>query len=86
MSRKVQQAAEIATLFADVFPQLARQIFLDLRQLKRLDLAVQINSHEIVDRCRCGGEFWGTFDTMVESERRPYRGSAGALFLMCGLC
>lgn len=71
-------------LLTDVFPALARQILLDLRKLKRLDLADQIKTLEIVGRCRCGRDHCGTFHTMPLAERQKFRGDSGAMFPMCG--
>ena len=81
MPRKSKQyvAPPRHPLLTDVFPALARQILLDLRKLKRLDLADQIKTLEI------GRDHCGTFDTMPLAERQKLRGDSGAMFPMCGV-
>jgi len=48
--------------------------FRDLRRLKRTDLAAQVMSLHIVDRCRGGSEACGTFYTL---EPNPGSGCPG---------
>jgi hypothetical protein len=71
-------------LVAELFPELAKQIVLDLRGLKRNDLAAQVMNFSVVDRCRCGAAACGTFYTEGTDSRRrmPRRGTA--IILDCG--
>lgn len=84
MPRKVRPSAltpQRSPLFAETFPDLAKQISLDLRKLKRRDPADQIKSLEIVHRCRCGQEDCGTLQTIAATERRKFRGHRNTMFL-----
>jgi hypothetical protein len=69
-------------LVNELFPKLANQIFRDLLKLKRNDLAEQVMSLRIIDRCRCGAEACGTFYTEDAEPRRRRRGAD--LTLHCG--
>jgi hypothetical protein len=73
-------------LVHELFPELARQILNDLRRMRRSDLAAQVMSLHIVDRCRCGSDACGSFYTqdVGSSERRrmPHRGTD--IMLECG--
>jgi hypothetical protein len=51
-------------LLQDVLPELAEEMRTLLEKDSELDLASQISSLRIVDRCRCGDDFCATFYTV----------------------
>jgi hypothetical protein len=69
-------------LLQETFPELAKEMYADLRKLKRLDLAEQISMLQIIDRCRCGLEGCGTFYTELTPNRRSRSGVD--MTLQCG--
>ncbi len=71
-------------LVHELFPELAKQIFRDLRRLKRTDLAAQVMSLHIADRCRCGSEACGTFYTQGTESRKRMPRHGTDLMLECG--
>jgi len=71
-------------LVRELFPELAKQIFHDLRRLKRYDLAADVMNLRVVDRCRCGESVCGTFYTQ-DAELRKRIGTNGIdIMLDCG--
>jgi len=52
-----------ATLVAECFPDLAHELVALLRSEGRLDLADQVDTLRLVDRCRCRDDFCATFYT-----------------------
>ena len=52
-----------APLLSAAFPELARELDLLLRDSAETDLADQVTSLRILDRCRCGDTFCSTFYT-----------------------
>jgi hypothetical protein len=70
-------------LACELFPELATQIFHDLRGLKRHDLAAQIMTLRVVDRCRCGSALCGTFYT-EEADLRKGIVHGTDIMLECG--
>ena len=71
-------------LIPELLPDLAEQIFHDLRQLKRNDLAGQVMNLRIVDRCRCGSEACGTFYTQEAEFRKRTPTHGNDIMLNCG--
>ena len=69
-------------LVQEMFPDLAKRIFGDLRRLRRSDLAEQVTKLRIVDRCRCGSEACGTFHT--EDPEFRNRKPRTDIILQCG--
>jgi hypothetical protein len=52
-----------STLVKDVFPLLSEELVQLLRDAGEADLASQVSGLSIVDRCRCGDDFCGSFYT-----------------------
>ena len=50
-------------LISEVFPEFGRELELLLREQGEVDLASQISTLAIVDRCRCGDAFCSSFYT-----------------------
>jgi hypothetical protein len=71
-------------LLPELFPELAKEIFHDLRRLKRHDLAAQVMDLRVVDRCRCGETVCGTFYTQGANLRKRIGTHGTDIMLECG--
>jgi hypothetical protein len=63
----------MSLILKDTFPELAQELEELLMAEKESDLAEQVSSLRIVDRCRCGDDFCATFYTQA-----PPQGSYGS--------
>jgi hypothetical protein len=50
-------------LLTDILPQLATELERLLKEKQEPELAAQVSTLKIVDRCRCGDDFCGSFYT-----------------------
>ncbi len=57
-------------LLTDVLPRLARELEQLLKERREFDLAAQVSTLAIVDRCRCGDDFCSSFYTQPKPEGR----------------
>jgi hypothetical protein len=57
-------------LLIDILPQLARELELLLKKQGELDLAAQVSTLNIIDRCRCGDDFCSSLYTQPKPEGR----------------
>ncbi len=57
-------------LLIDILPQLARELELLLKKQGELDLAAQVSTLTILDRCRCGDDFCSSLYTQPKPEGR----------------
>lgn len=55
-------------LLTETLPQVARELEQLLKERGELDLAGQVSTLEIVDRCRCGDDFCASFYTQPKPE------------------
>jgi hypothetical protein len=56
-------------LLVDALPNLANELEVLLRDQGELSLAAQVTSLNILDRCRCGDDFCGSFYTRPKPEK-----------------
>ena len=68
----------------ETFPELAKHIFADLRKQRRLDLAEQVATLDIIGRCGCGLEACGTFYTELPGRQKPALQHGIDITLRCG--
>ena len=61
-------------LFMDAFPQLLEEIRRLLNETNASQIAAQLESLVIVDRCRCGDDFCATFYTAPKPAGRYGKG------------
>jgi hypothetical protein len=54
----------LTLLLQDALPELAEELQMLLGNADQAELASQIGSLQIIDRCRCGDDFCGTFYTI----------------------
>jgi hypothetical protein len=57
-------------LLTEVLPELARELEQLLKQKKEFDLAAEVATLAIVDRCRCGDDFCASFYRQPKPEGR----------------
>ena len=57
-----------STLVSDVFPLLSQELQQLLKEAGEADLISQVSGLRIVDRCRCGDHFCGSFYTQPKPE------------------
>jgi len=55
-------------LLVETLPELADELQSALQQRNRLELAAQVRTLEIIERCRCGDDFCSSFYTQPKPE------------------
>jgi hypothetical protein len=55
-------------LLTEIFPPLARELELLLKNQGEVELAAQVSQLVIVDRCRCGDDFCSSFYTQPKPQ------------------